>query len=431
LGKASADQVMVRNHNSALVFNELKANGPLSRAMLAARIGVTRATSSSIIGELLDLDLVRETRLQTAVDSATPPAASRSAKFPARTISPKKNGRPGMMLQVNPAGGCAVGVDLNVDSISIALTDFLSNVLWKKTVPSDPRRPMEEILQKAERLVAMALAQGAERKLRRLGIGFGLPGLVDTNRGVLAFAPNLKWKDAALAARWSEIFRLPVFVENEANAAALGEYYSGAARGASSVLYLSAGVGIGGCIIADGKIHGGGGGFAGEVGHMQIDPGGELCGCGRRGCLETVASQPARGRAAWQGMEWGRRSRLQAMTRGNLDRLNFDLLMQAAAAGDRLALEVFEMTGARTGQAVASLLNILNPKMVVLGGAFSQAARFLLPVIRETVMANALPQIARGTVIEASAHGPHSCSIGAASLALDAVYQDPLSIKDR
>ena len=266
----NADQILVRKHNTALIFAELKNNEPLSRAQLAAKVGITRSTASSIVNDLLEVGTIQETELERP-----------------------QNGRPGMLLEINPLGGCAVGVDINVDFISIVLMDFRGEVVWDQVINSDPTQTRAKILKRAEKLVNEALIKGAENHLRHLGIGVGLPGLVDTSKGALAFAPNLKWKDLTLGEKWTKKFGMSVYIENEANAAAMGEYCFGTAKGAKSMIYLSAGAGLGGAIVLDGKLFGGVSGYAGEIGHMQIDPNGELCGCGRRGCWETFVGPGA------------------------------------------------------------------------------------------------------------------------------------------
>jgi predicted NBD/HSP70 family sugar kinase len=262
--QAAADQGLIRKLNTAVILDILRRHAPLSRAELAARTGLNRSTVSIIVNSLIEEGFVQETDLQSP-----------------------KIGRPGMLLMLNPKGGFAVGVEIGVDFISVILTDFVANVLWRGRVLSDPVEDQIRVIDRASELTQQAIDTGLEQGLRPLGIGLGVPGLVDIRQGKLVFAPNLRWTNVPLRLMWSQRFDLPIFVENEANAAALGEYYFGAARGVNSFIYLSAGIGLGGGVLIDGKLFRGSNGYAGEVGHMTVDPEGELCGCGKRGCWET------------------------------------------------------------------------------------------------------------------------------------------------
>ena len=265
----TADQVWVRKKNRSIILDTLRTRHTLSRAGLAAETGLNPSTVSSIINELLDDNLVRETDLVQPI-----------------------TGRPGRLIELNPVGGCAVGVEINVDYLSIILTDFTANILWRERVCSDPQESQECILRQVEALIERALVQGAERGLRHLGIGIGVPGLVDLRQGKLRIAPNLGWYDVPILEILSRRFDLPVYLENEANAAALGEYYFGNAFEVKNLIYLSAGVGLGAGILVGGKLFRGSQGYASEVGHITFDSNGELCGCGKKGCWETFVPQP-------------------------------------------------------------------------------------------------------------------------------------------
>jgi glucokinase-like ROK family protein len=331
-----------------------------------------------------------------------------------------------MLLELNPDGGCAVGVEIGVDFISVVLTDFVAQVLWRQRVSSNPEDGQEAILQRAEAIVQAALEIGKGRGLRPLGIGVGVPGLVDIRRGSLMFAPNLRWRDVPIRDLWIERFGLPVFVENEANAAALGEYYFGGAHEVQNLIYLSAGVGLGGGIIIQGKLFRGSSGYAGEIGHMTMDPDGELCGCGKRGCWETVVGPRAIVRRVKAALETDAESQIRALVDGDLSRVDVEIVVQAAEAGDTVARHSLEEVGVQLGIGIANLVNVFNPQLVVLGGALNRASRFLLPVIEETVRKHALAQPEEIVTVAASAHGADACVMGAAALVLDDILREPM-----
>ncbi len=403
--KSTADQGFVRKVNTAAVLDLLRRQAPLSRAELAARSGLNRSTVSLIINSLLEAGFVEETELQNP------------------TV-----GRPGMRLVLNPRSGFAVGVDIGVDFISVLLTDFVANVLWRKRVESNPDEDQILILDRALEMTGQAVDEGLQLGLRPLGIGIGAPGLVDIHQGKLIFAPNLRWNNVPLRLMWSQRFDLPVFVENEANAAALGEFYFGVARGVDNLIYLSAGIGLGGGVLIDGKLFRGSRGYAGEVGHMTVEPDGEICGCGRRGCLETRVGPRAVLRRVRQTLAGGAGSILSTLGGGDLDRLNMEMVVQAARQDDPVALAALQDVGKYLGIGVVNLLHIFNPEMVIIGGALSLASQFLLPLIELNVRESALNPAAERVRFAASAHGADACVMGAVALVMDDILREPVLV---
>jgi glucokinase-like ROK family protein len=401
--QATADQGLIRKFNTAVILNIIRQYAPLSRAELAARTGLNRSTVSIIVNTLIEEGFAQETELQSP-----------------------KIGRPGMLLMLNPKGGFTIGVEIGVDFISIILTDFVANVLWQKRVHSDPGEDQILILDHASDLTQEAIEFGMERGLRPLGIGVGVPGLVDTTQGKLIFAPNLRWTNVPLRLMWSQRFDLPLFIENEANAAALGEYYFGVAQGVDSFIYLSAGIGLGGGIMIDGKLFRGSSGYAGEVGHMTVDPDGDLCGCGKRGCWETKVGPRAVLRRVRKTLADGAPSFINDLAGGNLDNITFDIVVQAAKSNDSVALEALQNVGEYLGIGVVNLINIFNPELIVLGGALSLANEFLMPVIEDTVCRSALKPPCENIQFAASAHGADACVMGAIALVLDDILREPM-----
>jgi len=404
--QATADQGLIRKLNTAVILDVLRRYAPLSRAELAARTGLNRSTVSIIVNSLIEEGFAQETDLQSP-----------------------KIGRPGMLLVLNPKGGFAVGVEIGVDFISVILTDFVANVLFQRRVHSDPGEDQILVLDHASELTQEAIAIGMEQGLRPLGIGVGVPGLVDTTQGKLIFAPNLRWTNVPLRLMWSQRFDMPIFVENEANAAALGEYYFGVARGVDSFIYLSAGIGLGGGIMIDGKLFRGSSGYAGEVGHMTVDPDGDLCGCGKRGCWETKVGPRAVLRGVRKILADGAPSHINNLANGDLDCVTFDIVVQAARSGDSVALKALQNVGEYLGIGVANLINIFNPQLIVLGGALSLANEFLLPVIENTVCDSALKPPCENIHFAASAHGADACVMGAVALVLDDILREPMFLQ--
>lgn len=393
--KPTADQLLVRKLNTSLILNTLRLNSPISRAELAKNTGLNRSTVSSIVAELIEGQLIQETELQK-----------------------DRVGRPGMSLEINPDGGAVIGVEIGVNFIQVLLTDFVAQTLWQARVNMAHPIDQEEFLTQVEALIAQGAQFALERRVRVLGIGLGVPGLVNISSGELVYAPNLKWHNIPFRQRWHDRFRLPVFVENEANAAAMGEYYFGVAQQIPDFIFLSLGVGLGGGIMLEGKLFRGSGGFAGEIGHMQIDPAGELCACGRRGCWETKVSPTA-------VIEKYLSKSPASENLSGFDTDKFWNIVEEAEHGNQLALNILTELGRDLGTGASNLVNIFNPSLIVLGGALIAPGELLLPEMANTIQSAALKQPRNQVQLSLSDLGNQACALGAVALVLDYVMKQP------
>jgi glucokinase len=253
-------------------------------------------------------------------------------------------------------------------------------------------------------------------------VGISAAGLVDTEGGTLRFAPNLAWRDARLVECVVGETRLPATADNDNTAAAWGEFRLGAARGHTDVLLVGVGTGIGGGIVVGGRLLRGAHGFAGEVGHVVVEPDGEPCGCGNRGCWETVASGRTILRDGRRAVTRHAHSMLAEMAGGDPDRITGEMVSEAARAGDPTATGILVEVGHRLGEGIAGLVNVLDPEIVVVGGGASGAGELLLEPTRAAFR----------MTVEGEAHRPHvpivaaqlgndAGGVGAALLALEAL----------
>jgi len=399
----TGDQALIRQINLSVILRHLRENAPISRADLAEITGLNKTTVSSLVGELIDSQFVREIGLGAAGSA----------------------GRRAMLLKLNPAAGCVVSGEIGVDFISVIAADFASEIVWQHKDQIDPAMGQNKIAQRAVVLLQRAVTGGLCACSTLLGVAVGVPGLVDQTTGALLFAPNLGWRDVPLRAMLQEAFAAPVFVDNEANLAALGEQFFGAAQGYGEVLYVSAGVGLGGGVMHDGQLCRGVAGFAGELGHMTVDPDGELCNCGNRGCWETLVSQQALFRRVGRALDGGQTGWLSAAVCGDRSRLTVPLIAEAARAGDAVALEAFEAVGRSLGLGIASLLNALNPELVVFGGILSVGWEFLLPAMTAELQNRALRWNREATQVVLAQHGVDACVMGGLALVLQEILGRP------
>ena len=219
-----------------------------------------------------------------------------------------------------------------------------------------------------------------------IGIGAGAPGPLDREKGIVVVAPNLGWKDFPLADRISKRFGIPVTLDNDANCATVGEWWLGAARGGTHVVGVTIGTGIGGGLIIDKKLYHGASDVAGEIGHTTIDVNGRYCKCGNYGCLEAYASGPAIATRAREALiREDTASMLPAMVDGQLDRITAETVYDAAKKGDGLANDIVRDTARYLGAGLATLLNVINPDVVVIAGGVTRAGEALFGPLRTEV----------------------------------------------
>lgn len=399
-------QAQVRETNLSLIMQRLHEQHALSRAALADITGLNKSTVSSLVQQLMEMSFVHEVGLNSG-----------------------GVGRPSMQLEFNPEAGIMVSCELGVDFISAICTTFAAEVIWRHKESTRGLLDQTAIIHQLLALLHEALRSGRRHCPQcgpLMGLALGVPGLVDRANGTLLFAPNLGWRDVALRDYLAESFAgVPVFVDNEANMAALGENLFGAARGYRDVLFISAGVGLGGAIVRSDQLVRGTTGFAGEFGHMTVDPDGELCNCGNRGCWETCVSQSAVFRHIRRSIAQGRDSLLLLLTGSNLDQLSIPLVVEAARSGDSVALDALARVGEALGTGLASLVNALNPDLVVFGGILSLGGEFLMPVVEQVLRQRALRWNAEATRLILARHGVDACVMGGIATIFQAILLEP------
>jgi glucokinase len=309
----------------------------------------------------------------------------------------------------------AVGIDVGGTKINALRVTLAGEVLARETLPT-PAEDMEATL---DRLVEAGMAV---TNAEVIAVGCGAAGLVETATGIMRFAPNIVWRDAPIAERMRQAFGLPVAVDNDCTAAAYAELRLGVARGHEDVLYLGVGTGIGGGIVMDGEVRRGAHGFAGEVGHIVVEPGGPACGCGNRGCWEAVASGRAITREGRSAVAHHTHSLLSELADGDPERLTGTMVTEAAQAGDPTANGILAEVGHRLGEGIAGLVNVLDPELVVIGGGAAGAGELLLTPARVSFrMAVEARELHPDVPIVEGALGPDAAAIGAAMMALDAL----------
>ncbi len=308
-----------------------------------------------------------------------------------------------------------LGIDIGGTKLAAGVVDVEGRILTRAEVPTQavegPERVLGRIVQLAEKVLARS--ETSHVPVRRIGIGCAGP--VDRKAGLILDPPNLPgWTQVPLVEHFEQALGLPVVLENDANAAALGEFRYGAGKGAQSLVYLTVSTGIGGGIILDGKIWHGLKDTAGEIGHMTLLPDGPLCGCGNRGCLEALASGPSIVRRARELLAAGRDSRLR-----DLGEFTSTDIARLAQEGDLVAGEVWQGAVKFLALGVTAAITILAPERVVIGGGVTRAGDLLFEPLRREVKSRVRLVPMNSVPLLPAALGADVGILGAAAVALE------------
>jgi len=380
----------VRRANLSAIVRELHVSGARSRSELVARTGLTRSAIRGLIGEFVAAGLASETR-------ATPLGGP---------------GRPSPLVRPNPESALVLAFDIAVDSLAVALVGLGGEALDLVRVqrPRGHSSVSEVVDQLAEQARLVRARSGSDTLI---GIGVAVAGVVRRSDGFVAMAPNLGWRDVPLGAPLARALEatVPIWIANEADLGALAELRRGAAIGADDVLYLSGEVGVGGGLIVDGRPLTGVAGFGGEVGHVPVNPDGAACQCGSVGCWETEVGEEALLRRAGHppGGGWA----------------EVDAVLEEARAGSTVALGAFEAVGRWLGLGLAGLVNIFNPRLVVLGGLFGRIHPFVGSALEAELDRRALPGPRALVRVVPARLGVDAPLLGAAELAFEPLLADP------
>lgn len=278
-----------------------------------------------------------------------------------------------------------IGVDLGGTFVKTAAVTADRKVLGKVSLPTRAEEGLETVLDVMIESIDAVLHQVNATRADVVAAGFGAPGPMNWQTGVVYSPPNLPgWKNVPLAAEMKNRLGFPCFVDNDANVACYGEYWLGAGQGVDSMCLLTLGTGVGGGIVVFGQLLRGIDGTAAEIGHLKVMRGGRRCGCGADGCLEAYASVTGMVRTALEGIEAGRPTILTQMCNGDLGNIEGKMISDAIAHGDEFARWVMNETGAWLGIGISSLINLLNPEKVILAGGMIAAGDVLLNPIRQT-----------------------------------------------
>ncbi|UTR13350.1 ROK family transcriptional regulator [Salipaludibacillus sp. LMS25] len=389
---------LMKSLNRSLILNIIRTSGAISRSEIAKQTGLTPPTVTNIVNELLDEELVLESRAGTS-----------------------NGGRKPILLTIKSDSRYIIGVDVGVKKVRLALTNLNANVLQRKLLPMPHTQVLttEQFLDFLQQAIDTFLTENVTQKKKIIGIGVAMHGIVDHEQGIAIHAPTLKLERVPVKQMLEQAFNLPVRVENDAKALALGEKWFGAGRDVDHFVCLNVGEGIGGGIILNDHLFHGNNSLAGEIGHTKIDFNGPTCSCGNNGCFQTLASGQAVKERAHNYIKQGKKTSLAEV---DLKDLDGQLIYKCAEEGDEIAKKVLEETGAYLGFGLLNIIHFLNPSMVIIGGGVSKSGKWILEPAKAVIQSYSLSREAARTTIGVSELGDEGSLIGACTLVLSELF---------
>nr|WP_243239566.1 ROK family transcriptional regulator [Sulfobacillus harzensis] len=398
----TASAPTMKRLNLAAILSVIRQAGPLPRTEIAERTGLTKATVTNLVGNLIAEGLVME-------------------ELPGRSTG----GRRPVPVALNPRSRFVIGVDVGIHEVRVGATDLNAAPIVRQVFPlkrlTSPDQflailgdGVDTVLQHMLSVEGMTLDQW-------LGVGIGMHGIVDAEAGTAIFAPNFGLHNIPIRETLQERFKAPVFVDNDVRAMAAGERWFGSPGAGSDFLFVNVGLGVGAAVVVRGETLTGASGSAGEIGHTVVEPNGRPCACGKKGCLETVASGPSIARRGVEAVRGGIPSLIPEVAGGDLDSVTAYTIYQAASAGDSLARSLFNAAGTHLGNTIGQLVNALDPDAVIIGGGVSGAGIYfwhpLVQRVRQVAVetAGAHLRVMPSTVSDATL-------IGAATMVLHSLF---------
>jgi len=388
---------MLRERNIQVVISQIKQDSPITKREIAAKTGLSFAKVNTITMELQSLGLITKTGKAGS-----------------------KGGRPSAIYQLNPDYAYCIGCELSHKKVSTIVVDLMGKIIFKHSIEFKIQEGKESLISKLLTNIQNGLDNSGVPRKKVIGIGIAVAGLVNPQNKLSTPFPHLAdWGDIALTEIIEKEFGLFCYVENVANAAALAEFNYGIGKEINNILALNVGSGLGLGIILDGRLYRGITGSAGEFGHITVNENGPLCKCGNVGCLETLASTTAVVSKAKEMMEKQVVSRLPTLANGNSDLIDFKVICDSAFQGDKLAFSLLDEMGRNLGEGIVTLINLLNPKMIIVGGEVCCAKDLILPPIMNVIKKRALEIPRKASEVVFSNIGGNAGIIGATVPVID------------
>ena len=391
---------LLKQLNVSMILQCIRKHGSISRAELAKRTGLTPASVSKITKELMKRGFIYESGMGKS-----------------------NGGRPPILLDLNAQAGYIIGVNLGPEFLEVVVTDLEAEILTSVGEKLE-NLSKDYVLDELYELIRQVMAKSEIEQDDFIGIGMAVHGLVNNKTGVSIFAPHYHWENVKIKELIEAEFGLPVFIDNDVRAMALGESWFGAAQNNDNFIVINISNGVGAGIVINGELYSGSSYSAGEIGHMVVDNSGPKCSCGNYGCLESLVSDLRLINKAQKLIKQGVETKIIELANNNLAEITVEIICQAANKGDETAQHLLKEAGRYLGIAISYLLNILNPELVVIVGGVIKAEDYVFKSIKEIINNKALKLSAKSVSLLSTNLAEKAATIGGATLVLEELFKE-------
>lgn len=395
------DKTLINTLNKQNVINIIRDNGPIFKAEISRVTGLSIPTIMKMTDEFIQKGLVREVGKGES-----------------------SGGKPPQLIEFVPDAHYIIGVDIGTTNIVSVVMDMSAVIISKKITPTGVENPPNVVIDRIINAIDKTLENSKIKKEKILGIGIGMPGLLDSQSGLVLFSPDFKWENVDLIGPIKEKFGMTVIIDNVTRAMAMGEKWFGLGHGISNYMCINLGYGIGSAIVVDGELYSGSSGSSGEFGHMTLEKNGPLCDCGNYGCLEALASANAITKKAKFLIDKGENTSILKLAGGNADNIEAKTVFDASKQGDVLALEIVHEAAEYIGIALANIINLVDPELIILEGGVARAGDILSEIIQKVVGRRKMKYAGSHTTIAISELGENAAAIGSASFLLKRLIEN-------
>jgi glucokinase-like ROK family protein len=411
IGIFGSSNNQVKVHNIQAILLTLLREKQYSRVELAKKLSLSNTTITNLTTELLAQGIIAEEPDENSDEL--------------RSV-----GRPRKMLRLVPKARYVIGIHIGVKIIRIAIIDLFANIVQCDSYFFELDQKPESVIQNIVQLTENLIQSSKIDKAKVIGIGVGAPGLVNHDLGINVLAPRLNWENVPIRELIESQINIPVCVDNNVRTMALAEAFFGDGRGVSVLAFVYGRIGVGSGIVVNEQVFRGSGAGAGEIGHTTIIPkGGKQCTCGNTGCLETLLSEPVWIQHIEEIASENPESLIASYLRAEDDRTYMERVFSAARDGDQTVLDFIEDRACYLGIALANLINILNPEMIILGGMFSQGGDLIIPAAEAKMREAAFAGLGENVELLVTSFKTHAGVIGAGALALTRFFYQNSEIK--
>jgi len=387
------DHSVINAMNKRNVISIIREQGPINKAEIARLVGLSIPTIMRLTDELLEKNLIRETGKREST-----------------------GGKPPLLLEFTPDSHFIIGVDIGTTHIKTIVMNMVADIVCRIEIPTLAAEQSGKVIGRIVETISQAIGKVNAPLSRYLGIGLGMPGLLDAGCGRVLFSPAFKWENVDLTGPIKSRFGLPVYMTNVTRAMAVGEKWFGLAKDVENFMCINLGYGIGSAIVINNRLYGGSSDSSGEFGHMTLEKNGPQCSCGNHGCLEALASANAMSKKAAFLIERGETSAILDLAGGEMTQINAKHIFDAARSGDRLGKELVSEATEYIGIAISGIVNLIDPELIILEGGVAKAGPILLDGIQRIVERRQMKYAGRKLRIVASEIGEDAAAIGAAAV---------------